>query len=33
MDNNEIEIKVSADVSDLEKSIDSATKKVDKQAD
>lgn len=33
MDNNEIEIKVTADVSDLEKSIDSATKKVDKQAD
>lgn len=33
MDNNEIEIKVTADVSDLEKTIDSATKKVDKQAD
>ena len=33
MDNNEIEIKVTADVSDLEKTIDSATNKVDKQAD
>ena len=30
--NNEIEIKVTADVSDLEKSIDTATKKDDKKA-
>ena len=30
---NEVKITISADVSDLEKSIDSATKKVDKQAD
>ena len=33
MDNTEIEIKISADTSDLEQSVEKATKKIDKEAD